>query len=315
MKHFLKETDFALHEIPEVFAIARNCKAQRGRHVPPTLDGQSWALIFSKSSTRTRVSFEVGIRELGGHSLFLNQNDIQLGRGESIADTTRVLSRYLHGLVVRTFDHADVEALAKYGSVPVINALTDFLHPCQIYADAFTLAERWSRETGDFLASLKGKKIAFLGDCACNVANSWILGANLFGMKVALAGPSQYAPGEGIRALLGDEGFAADAFTFTEDPREAVRGADVVYTDVWVSMGKEDEMRDRTAALKPYSVTAELFGEAKDDALFMHCLPAYVGYEVSQEVLDSSRSIVFDQAENRLHMQKAILSVLGSPRS
>ncbi len=311
MKHFLKDTDFAVNEIPEIFALAKTCKEQRGTGVFSALQGQTWALIFAKSSTRTRVSFEVGIHELGGRALFLNQNDIQLGRGESISDTARVLSRYVHGLVVRTFDHSDVEALAEAGNIPVINALTDFLHPCQIYADAFTLAERWVGETGDYLSSLSGRKIAFLGDCACNVANSWILGARLFGMEIALAGPKNYAPGEEIQALLKEEGFGEEAYTFTEDPMEAVRGADVVYTDVWVSMGKEDEMRDRIADLMPYGVTMDLLNAAKPDAFFMHCLPAYVSKEVTLDVLESPRSIVFDQAENRLHMQKAILSVLG----
>lgn len=313
MKHFLKDTDFALHEIPEIFSLAKTCKAQRGRHVPPTLENQTWALIFAKSSTRTRVSFEVGVRELGGYPIFLNQNDIQLGRGESIADTARVLSRYIHGLVVRTYAHSDVEALARHGSIPVVNALTDFLHPCQIYADAFTLAERWAGDSGDYLASLKGRKIAFLGDCACNVANSWILGGNRFGMKVALSGPRDYAPGEEIRELLRKEGCDGTGYEFTEDPAEAVKDADVVYTDVWVSMGKEDEMRDRIAEMQPYAVTMDLLGAARKDAYFMHCLPAYASKEVTQEVLDSPRSIVFDQAENRLHMQKAILSVLGRP--
>ena len=311
MKHFLKDTDFTVNEIPKIFALARTLKEQRGKSASAALNGQTWALIFSKSSTRTRVSFEVGIHELGGKPLFLNQNDIQLGRGESISDTARVLSRYVHGLVVRTYDHADVEALAATGGVPVINALTDFLHPCQIYADAFTLAERWSAGSGDYLSSLSGRKVAFLGDCACNVANSWILGANLMGMEVALAGPKNYAPGEGIRALLKEEGFGDQPYTFTEDPMEAVKDADVVYTDVWVSMGKEDEMRDRIADLMPYGVTMELMNAAKPDAFFMHCLPAYVSKEVTLDVLESPRSIVFDQAENRLHIQKAILSLLG----
>ena len=186
MKHFLKETDFAVSELPALFALAREFKANRGRHATP-LAGQTWAMIFSKSSTRTRVSFEVGIHELGGNPLFLNKNDIQLGRGETIADTARVLSRFVHGLVVRTFDHAEVQQLADIGSIPVINALTDLLHPCQIFADLFTLAERWSgKNGGDLVGALRGRKIAFVGDRGCNVANSWILGANLLGMKISL---------------------------------------------------------------------------------------------------------------------------------
>lgn len=315
MKHFLKETDFAPHEVAEVFSLARELKAKRGRHTPPVLAHQSWAMIFSKSSTRTRVSFEVGIHELGGQALFLNKNDIQLGRGESIEDTAKVLSRFVHGLIVRTYDQAEVERLAAAGTVPVINALTDFLHPCQIYTDAFTMAERWAPKGGDLAASLKGRKIAFLGDTACNMANSWVLGANLFGMKIALAGPAGFAPTKEFDALLAAEGFAGQ-YQFTTDAFEAVKDADVVYTDVWVSMGKEAESKERIALMAPYSVTADLFAAAKPDALFMHCLPAYPGKEVTQEVLDNPRSIIFDQAENRLHVQKAIMAVLAQqPRA
>ncbi len=311
MKHFLKETDFKPHELGEVFALARELKAKRGRHTSAVLAGQTWATIFSKSSTRTRVSFEVGIHELGGNPLFLNKNDIQLGRGESVEDTAKVLSRFVHGLIVRTFDHGEVERLAAAGTVPVINALTDFLHPCQIYTDAFTMAERWAAPGGDLVASLRGRKIAFLGDTACNMANSWILGANLFGMKIALAGPAEFAPGAELKAQLKRENFPVDSYQFTTDPFEAVRDADVVYTDVWVSMGKEEEKAERIRQMSPYAVTSKLFAAAKPDALFMHCLPAHPGEEVEQAVLDNPRSIIFDQAENRLHMQKSILAVLA----
>jgi ornithine carbamoyltransferase len=315
MKHFLKETDFKPREVAEIFALARELKQKRGRHASSVLQHQTWAMIFSKSSTRTRVSFEVGIHELGGNPLFLNKSDIQLGRGETVADTARVLSRFVHGLVVRTFDHAEVEELARAGSIPVINALTDFLHPCQIYTDAFTLAERWTPAGGDLFASLKGRKIAFLGDTACNMANSWILGANLFGMKISLAGPKGFEPPAELDALLAKEGFAG-GYEFTTDPFAAVRDADVVYTDVWVSMGKEAEAAARIKTMSPYAVTAGLFAAAKPDAWFMHCLPAYVGKEVTQEVLDNPRSIIFDQAENRLHTQKAIMAVLAQqPRA
>jgi ornithine carbamoyltransferase len=318
MKHFLQETDFSRSELPKLFALARELKRSRGkRSAPKPLAGQTWALIFSKSSTRTRVSFEVGIHELGGNPLFLNKNDIQLGRGETIEDTARVLSRFVHGLIVRTFDHQDVERLASAGSVPVINALTDFLHPCQIYADAFTMAERWTKgATGKALVeSLRGRKIAFLGDTACNMANSWILGANLFGMKIALAGPKEFGPTTELDGLLARQGFdPKTSYAFTTDPFEAVRGADVVYTDVWVSMGKEEETKERIRVMSPYAVTGKLFAAAKRDALFMHCLPAHAGEEVMQEVLDSPRSIVFDEAENRLHMQKAILATLAGQK-
>ena len=179
MKHFIKETDFAAHELPGLFAAARRLTQSRGQPVAPALGGQTWAMIFAKSSTRTRVSFEVGIHELGGNPLFLNKNDIQFGRGETIQDTAKVLSRFVHGLIVRTYDHADVVELTKHATVPVINALTDFLHPCQIYTDAFTAAERWAAPGGDLVAALKGRKIAYLGDTAFNMANSWILGASL----------------------------------------------------------------------------------------------------------------------------------------
>jgi ornithine carbamoyltransferase len=313
MKHFLKETDFTAQQAGEVFALARELKQQRGRPTSQVLAQQTWAMIFSKSSTRTRVSFEVGIHELGGNPLFLNKNDIQLGRGETIEDTAKVLSRFVHGLIVRTYEHAELERLAAAGSVPVINALTDFLHPCQIYTDAFTAAERWAGADGDLLESLKGRKIAFLGDTACNMANSWILGASLFGMKISLAGPAGYAPGAEIDALLAREGFSRN-YQFTQDPFEAVKGADIVYTDVWVSMGKEEESKQRIQTMAPYSVTGKVFAAAKSDALFMHCLPAHAGEEVTQEVLDHPRCVIFDEAENRLHVQKAIVAMLARSR-
>ena len=313
MKHFLKETDFARSDLPALFALARELKRTRGAaKAPKPLAGQTWAMIFSKSSTRTRVSFEVGIHELGGNPLFLNRNDIQLGRGETIADTAKVLSRFVHGLVVRTFDHSEVQQLAEIGSIPVINALTDLLHPCQIFADLFTLAERWGGD-GDLVSSLRGRKIAFVGDRGCNVANSWILGANLFGMKISLAGPPGFDAAPEFNDLLAREGFAG-GYEFTTDPYAAVKDADVVYTDVWVSMGKEEETAERIKVMSPFAVTPQLFSAAKPDAFFMHCLPAHVGQEVTQEIVDHPRSIIFDEAENRLHMQKAILATLAAAR-
>jgi ornithine carbamoyltransferase len=314
VKHFLKETDFTTREAAEVFALARTMKRERGKKQGTELAGQTWAMIFAKSSTRTRVSFEVGLHELGASPLFLSKNDIQLGRGESVADTARVLSRYVHGLIVRTYAHAEVEELARCGSVPVINALTDFLHPCQVYTDAFSAAERWAGASGDLLASLKGRKIAFLGDTNFNMATSWILGAAFFGMEIALAGPAGFEPTAGIRDLLAKEKLPVN-FRFTTDPFEAVTGADIVYTDVWASMGHEEQTKVRHAQMRPYAVTTRLFAEAKPDALFMHCLPAHPGEEVEQAVLDNPRSIIFDQAENRLHMQKAILATLASRRA
>ncbi len=313
VKHFLKETDFTIREAAEVFALARTLKRERGVRPATALAGQTWAMIFAKSSTRTRVSFEVGLHELGARPLFLSKNDIQLGRGESVADTARVLSRYVHGLIVRTYAHAEVEQLARFGSVPVINALTDFLHPCQVYTDAFTAAERWAGPDGDLLASLKGRKIAFLGDTNFNMASSWILGAAFFGMEMALAGPAGFEPNPAVRDLLAREKLPAN-YRFTTDPYEAVAGADIVYTDVWASMGQEEQTKIRHAQMKPYAVTTRLFDAARPDALFMHCLPAHPGEEVEQAVLDNPRSIIFDQAENRLHMQKAILATLAGGR-
>ena len=266
-------------------------------------------MLFFKSSTRTRVSFEVGIQELGGNALYLNKNDVQISRGETIADTARVLSRYLHGIVIRCYEHSILEEFAEMGSIPVINALSDFLHPCQIYADAFTMAERWS-EDGSLLQSLKGKKIAFLGDTACNMGNSWMLGGALFGMEVALAGPKGFEPGEDIQEAIEKSG-CESTWSFHEDPMEAVEGADAVYTDVWVSMGMEEEKEERLNILSPYQVNPSIMAQAKPDALFLHCLPAHVGEEVTQEVLDSPASVIFDQAENRLHVQKAIMATLA----
>jgi len=311
MRHFLKETDFTRSEIAQIFGLAARLKRDRGSHEKP-LAGQTWAMIFSKSSTRTRVSFEVGIHELGGNPLFLNRNDIQLGRGETVADTAKVLSRFVHGLVVRTFEQAEVEELATEGTIPVINALTDLLHPCQIFADLFTLSERWSKG-GDPLEALRGRKIAFVGDRGCNVANSWIMGANLAGMKISLAGPAGFDAAPEFNQLLAKEGFA-NGYEFTTDAYAAVKDADVVYTDVWVSMGKEEETAERIRVMTPFAVTRDLMAAAKPGALFMHCLPAHAGQEVTQEILDSSASIIFDQAENRLHMQKAIMATLAQTK-
>jgi ornithine carbamoyltransferase len=311
MRHFLKETDFSPAEAGQILALARRLKQERGHHEKP-LAGQTWAMIFAKSSTRTRVSFEVGIHELGGNPLFLNTNDIQIGRGETIADTAKVLSRFVHGLIVRTYAQSDLGELAAHGGLPVVNALTDFLHPCQIYADVFTAAERWAGPAGDLLAALKGRKVAFLGDTAFNIANSWILGAPHFGMKVSLGGPAGSAPGAEISRLAAQAG---GSFQFTSDPFEAVAGADIVYTDVWTSMGQESEAAARRARLLPFQVNAKLFAAAKPDALFMHCLPAHAGEEVTQEVLDNPRCVIFDEAENRLHVQKAILALLARHRA
>lgn len=310
MKHFLKETDFSTAELGELLSLARDYKQNRASSGQNNvLQGQTWAMLFFKSSTRTRVSFEVGLNDLGGHALYLAQDTTQLTRGESIADTARTLSRYVKGLIIRTFDHKIVEEFAQAGSIPVINALTDFLHPCQSFSDLFTMAELWGKD-GNLFESLAGKKIAFLGDCDCNVANSLIVAAHMGGMQISLGGPQEYAPKEKIEDLISSDGFNPD-HKFTTAPLEAVQDADVVYTDVWVSMGDEAQKAERIAKMKPYSVTAEIMQAAKTDAVFMHCLPAHPGLEVAMDVLEGPQSIVFDQAENRLHMQKAIMAHLA----
>ncbi len=314
MRHFLKESDLSREEVAAVFATAAALKAGRGRHTPPALARQSWGLLFFKKSTRTRVSFQVGVHELGGQPVMLNADDMQLSRGETADDTARVLSRYLHGMVIRCHDHALLETFARAGTMPVVNALSDFLHPCQLLTDMFTLAERWAPGRPEAYAeSLRGRKVAFLGDTACNMGNSYVLAGALLGVEVALAGPKGYAPGPEIQELLRREKLAP-TWTFTEDAEAAVRGADMVTTDVWVSMGMEAEKERRLREMAPYQVNARLMSLAKPGALFMHCLPAHPGEEVAQEVLDSPASIIFDQAENRLHVQKAILAHLAASR-
>jgi len=274
-------------------------KRERNKSKDRPLAGKSVGMIFSKSSTRTRVSFEVGITELGGFPLFLDQNDLQLGRGESIPDTARVLSRYLHAVVIRTFKHEDIVEFAKYANIPVINALTDMYHPCQILTDLFTIYE--------YSEKLEGIKIAFLGDCACNTANSLILAAKLAGMNLVLSSPKKYRPDQD---LLNYDSIGTGTVSWEEDPYAAVENADYIYTDVWVSMGFEEEAKQRMQKLKPYAVTSELVENASHNARVMHCLPAHRGEEITDEVMDSHASIVFDQAENRLHVQKAILTML-----
>ncbi|MEM1221534.1 MAG: ornithine carbamoyltransferase [Verrucomicrobiota bacterium] len=307
MNHFLKVTDFTIQQAQEVFTLAQELKASR-LNGPQPLNMQSWGLLFYKSSTRTRVSFEVGVNELGGFPVVLNSQQTQIGRGETIADTSKVLSRYLHGLVIRTFGHEIVEEFAQNATMPIINGLTDFNHPCQLYADLFTLLERYSPDAMD-LTTLKGKKVAYLGDTASNMANSWILSAAMFGMEISLGGPAEFKPKPIVDTALEKDGLPVN-YSFTTDPAEAVKDADVVYTDVWVSMGDEAETAQRKKVMSPYQVSSELMALAKPGAYFMHCLPAHAGEEVSQEVLDSPQSIIFDEAENRLHAQKAIMAKL-----
>lgn len=307
MKHFLQENDFLSGEIKEIFTHAFACKANRAQRPTADLAGQTWGMLFHKKSTRTRVSFEVGIRELGGNPLVLDQSSTQIGRGESIEDTVKVLSRFLDGLIIRTHSHEIIEEFASHASIPVVNALTDFLHPCQIFADCMTILEKTgtSKDPG----SLAGKKLTFYGDTQCNIANSWILAGTLFGMHICLAGPASFATSEQMLQYLTKYDLPA-TFEHQADPVVAARDADVLYTDVWVSMGCEQESEERKRVLSPYQVTDNILQAAKPDALFMHCMPTHPGEEVSRSVLASPQAILFDQAENRLHIQKAILRQL-----
>jgi ornithine carbamoyltransferase len=265
------------------------------------LDGRSVALIFEKSSTRTRVSFEVGTHQLGGQPIFLSARDIQLGRGEPVRDTARVLSRYVHAIMIRAYAHAGVEELAEFASVPVVNGLTDLLHPCQVMADLMTIQESFGRD-------LSGRVIAWVGD-GNNMANSWLNAAFRFGFELRLACPEGFRPD----AAILDRACTAARITVTGDPAEAVANADVVNTDVWTSMGQEAESEKRLKAFAGYHVDDALMARATNDAIFLHCLPAHRGEEVSEAVIEGPRSRVFDQAENRLHAQKAILARLVQP--
>jgi ornithine carbamoyltransferase len=259
-------------------------------------------MIFEKPSTRTRVSFEVGMWQLGGYALYLNASDLQLGRGETVADTAQVLSRYVNGIMARVFAHQTILDLVKYSKVPVINGLSDFTHPCQGLADLFTIYEKKGR--------LSGLKLAYVGD-ANNVAHSLLYGCSKVGMDIILGCPKGYEPNPGVVSEAREEGNRSGCkVKVTNDPKEAVKEADIVYTDVWTSMGKEKEREKRVKILKPYQVNANLVKEAKENYLFMHCLPAHRGEEVTDEVADSKNSVIFDQAENRLHTQKGLLALV-----
>ena len=301
-KHFLSLKDWSRDEIELLLEQAAAIKATPEAYAR-ALAGQSLAMIFQKPSTRTRVSFEVGMYELGGRGLFLGSNDIQLNRGETIADTARVLSRYVHGIVARVFAHQDILDLARHGSVPVINGLSDLLHPCQALADYFTLRER--------RGTLQGLKLAYVGD-GNNVANELMFGAVKLGMRCSIGCPKGYEPNPLIfkSAQREAQKLGSPVPEVTQNAFEAVAGADVVYTDVWTSMGQEAEAEERVSAFQGYSVTTKLMSAAGRDALFMHCLPAHRGEEVAAEVIDGPQSAVFDEAENRLHVQKAVLVTL-----
>jgi ornithine carbamoyltransferase len=292
-RDFLAIPDFSAEELYELLRLAVRLKSREERRRP--LEGQTLAMIFEKSSTRTRVSFEVGTYQLGGHAMFLSSRDIQLGRGEPIRDMARVLSRYVDGIMIRTFGHDVIEELAGHASVPVINGLTDLLHPCQVLADVMTIVENF----GDDLAS---RKVAWIGD-GNNMANSWLNAAFRFGFELRLACPEGYRPDAGLL----ERASGAAQIIVTADPREAAEGADVVNTDVWTSMGQEAEAKARETAFAGYHVDAALMQLAAPNAIFLHCLPAHRGEEVADEVIEGPQSRVFDEAENRLHVQKAIL--------
>ena len=294
-RDFLAIDDLGRDELLGLLDLAGRMK--RGEYEERPLAGKTLAMIFTKSSTRTRVSFEVGASQLGGTALFLSSRDIQLGRGEPIRDTARVLSRYVHGIMIRTFDHADVEELARYASVPVINGLTDYNHPCQILADLQTVHESF----GD----VAGRTVAWIGD-GNNMAHSWIEAAGVLGFELRLAGPAGYEPS----AALLSKWAGRARVTVTRDPAEAVAGADVVTTDVWASMGQESEQERREAAFAGFMVDEALMTRAHPRAIFLHCLPAHRGEEVTEAVLEGPQSRVFDEAENRLHAQKALMAMV-----
>ena len=295
MKHLLKLGDLSREEIYGILNLADQLKYERKNNIRhPLLAGKKLGMIFTKSSTRTRVSFEVGMYELGGCALFLSGRDIQLGRGEPIKDTVRVLSRYLDGIMIRTFAQQDVEDLAKYGSIPIINGLTDYCHPCQVLADLMTIRE--------YKGSLAGLKLCFVGD-GNNMANSLIVGCLKVGMQVSIACPDDYRPDAGVLAWAKEQG----GLTVTSDLKAAAADADVLYTDVWASMGQEAEKEEREKVFRGFCIDGELMKLAKPDAMVLHCLPAHRGEEITDEVFEAHAGDIFDEAENRLHAQKAVL--------
>ena len=295
MKHLLKLSDLSRQEITDILDLADQLKREKKAGIPhPHLAGKTLGMIFQKSSTRTRVSFEVGMYQLGGSALFLSSNDLQIGRGEPVQDTARVLSRYLDGIMIRTFEQAEVEALAEYGSIPIINGLTDYAHPCQVLADLMTIREHKDKTDG--------LKLCFVGD-GNNMANSLIAGCIKMGMKVAIACPKDYQPDAALMAWARENG----DFLCTENVLEAAKDADVLYTDVWASMGQESEKKIREAAFQGYQVNDAVMAAANPGAMVMHCLPAHREEEITGKVFEEHAHEIFDEAENRLHAQKAVL--------
>ena len=302
-KDLISIADLSIEEIYEIFDVAKSLKQKLYTNEPHRyLEGKTLGMIFTKRSTRTRISFETGIYQLGGLGMYFGPNDLQLGVSESIADTARVLSRYLNGIMIRTFAHSDVVELAKYATIPVINGLTDLLHPCQALTDLFTILEKKRK--------LQGLKLAYIGD-GNNVAHSLLNGCSKVGMDISIASPAGYKPNkEIVNRAMEFASYMGSKIEILDDPVEAVKNADVVYTDVWASMGQESEAAERKIKFASYQVNPQLVKHAKDDYLFMHCLPAHRGEEVVDEVADSSNSVIFDEAENRLHVQKAIMALV-----
>jgi ornithine carbamoyltransferase len=294
MKHLLSLEKLPVADMEKILRDAAVFKRERARRDRIPLSGQIWVLLFSKSSTRTRVSFEVGIRELGGRVMFLSASEIHLGRGEPVKDTARVLGRMIHGAVIRTFAQNDVEEFAEFSKIPTINALTDEEHPCQILTDIFTFKEK--------RGPIAGKVVTFVGDGSCNVAASWIFAAAKFGFELHIAAPRQFQPSAAVLKRAGGK------ISCTENVEKAAKGADMLYTDVWVSMGKEEESAERLKSLSGYQINQKLVKLAKPDALVMHCLPAYRGKEIDEATFEANADTIFTQAENRLHVQKAILN-------
>ncbi len=295
MKHLLKLQDLSKEEITSILNMADQLKYEKKHGIEhKRLAGKSLGMIFQKSSTRTRVSFEVGMYELGGQALFLSSNDLQIGRGEPVEDTARVLSRYLDGIMIRTYKQEEVEKLAEYGSIPIINGLTDYCHPCQVLADLMTIRE--------YKGAIKGNKLTYIGD-GNNMANSLIVGGIKMGMKVSIACPKGYEPDSEIMKWAAENG----EFECTEDILKAAKDADVLYTDVWASMGQEAEAAQRKEIFVKYQINDEVMAVAKKDAMVQHCLPAHRGEEITAKVFEEHADEIFDEAENRLHVQKAVL--------
>ena len=302
-RDFLSIQEWSTEELEQVLDLAADLKEkQQRREAHPILRGKTLGMIFQKSSTRTRVSFEVGMWQLGGQALFLSANDLQIGRGEPVKDTARVLSRYLDGIMIRTFSHAEVEELAAYADIPVINGLTDRLHPCQAMADLLTIREH--------KGSLKGLKMAYIGD-GNNMVNSLMHGCAKFGMDISVATPTAYEPNAGIVAAAKQVAQGTGSrIELTQDVLEAAAGADVLYTDVWASMGMESEQVARQAVFKNYQINQQVLAAADKKAIVLHCLPAHRGEEITEDVLEGPQSVVFDEAENRLHVQKAVMALV-----